>query len=1162
MRLTEIKLSGFKSFVDPTSVKFPSNLIGIVGPNGCGKSNIIDAVRWVMGESSARQLRGESMTDVIFSGSSQRKPVGTATVELVFDNSDGRAGGEYASYAEISVKRQVSRDGQSSYFLNGSRCRRKDITNLFLGTGLGPRSYAVIEQGMISQVVEARPEELRGFIEEAAGISRYRERRKETENRIRHTRENLERLNDLREEVNKQLAKLKRQARAAERYGELKQRYREEEAKLLALRWREFSKQLAAQSATQRELENRLQAAVAEQRKAEAELEQLRQQQQGANEATSVIQAELYEVGAEIARLEQAIEHLRDIRRRQQVEHDDIEKQLAELQQHLTLDKGQVNDSTALIATLEPELATAEQAEQAELAHVEAAEADQVAWQQRWDGEQTQWAKISQHSELVRQRIEHLDQTMLQNATRRETLREQLESAPVHEQLEQEKQALTEALAVADQSLSSQREQEAALGEQLSEVSQSIDSRRDQLEAQRDQLSKDEAHLSSLQWLNAQSQDHEAVAEWLADQGVTARRVVDELEVTDAQWTPAVQAVLEFWLDGFSSPQLQLADQPQAETALTLVSPDGPTAEAGSLAAVTRGAGALASWLNPVRMAADRAAAEAMLEQLKPGQSVITPDGLWLGLGWVRFPATQQSQGGALEREQQIRKLVPHIDQLQAHIQTLAQALEALRQQREQLNTDLATLRSARAQAEQTRNAKAEQLARLDSRIEAAKSAHDEARNEAERLDQQRAEHSKQVGVARAELEVALEQLASSDQQRERLRAEQATLNEGLSSRRVQYRNARNAREAIAIKLESARAGLESLRQSIDRMDQQVGQLQGRYLELSEDLARGDAPVQQQQADRDVLLQKRLEIEQRLTEARKQVEALESQRRAADERRQQALSQCDDIREQQNQIKLATRETELRLEGLQARITELGAEVESVLSDLPEGDESQQVQTSLEALEGQIRSLEPVNLAAIDEYTTEAERKTYLDQQNADLEEALTTLEKAIEKIDRESRTRFKETFEQVNTRMGELFPRLFGGGHAHLEMIGSDWLNAGIAIMARPPGKRISRIHLMSGGEKALTAVSMVFAIFSLNPAPFCLLDEVDAPLDDANVGRFSDMVREMSEQVQFIVVTHNKVTMEVMTQMMGVTMREAGVSRLVSVDLDRAVSLVEANA
>ena len=529
MRLTEIKLSGFKSFVDPTSVKFPSNLIGIVGPNGCGKSNIIDAVRWVMGESSARQLRGESMTDVIFSGSSQRKPVGSATVELIFDNSDGRAGGEYASYAEISVKRQVSRDGQASYFLNGSRCRRKDITNLFLGTGLGPRSYAVIEQGMISQVVEARPEELRSFIEEAAGISRYRERRKETENRIRHTRENLERLSDLREEVSKQLAKLKRQARAAEKYGELKQQYRQDEARLLALRWRGFNQHLAAQVAAQRELENQLQAAIADQRKAEAGLEHVRQNQQTANEGASLIQAELYEVGAEIARLEQAIEHLRDIRRRQQVEHDDIEKQLAELQQHLTLDKGQVDDSTRLIAELEPQLTEATASEQAKQAAMDHAEAELADWQQRWEASQARWAEVSQHSELLRQRIEHLDQSMLQSARRRETLLEQLGETPAHEVLAQERASLGETVATADKAVAELSEKAQSMEAEMAQAATAIESLRDQLEQRRDQLSQNQAKLNSLRWLNDQDQDQDALIDWLTQQGVEPQRVVHEI---------------------------------------------------------------------------------------------------------------------------------------------------------------------------------------------------------------------------------------------------------------------------------------------------------------------------------------------------------------------------------------------------------------------------------------------------------------------------------------------------------------------------------------------------------------------------------------------------------------------------------------------------------
>ncbi|MEE4329435.1 MAG: AAA family ATPase, partial [Wenzhouxiangella sp.] len=422
MRLTAIKLSGFKSFVEPTHVRFPSNLMGIVGPNGCGKSNIIDAVRWVMGESSARQLRGESMSDVIFAGSGSRKPVATATVELVFDNSDGRAGGEYAAYSEISVKRQVSRDGQSGYFLNGTRCRRKDITDLFLGTGLGPRSYAIIEQGMISQIVEARPEELRGFLEEAAGISRYKERRRETENRIRHTRENLERLSDLREEVTKQLEKLRRQARAAERYRKLKARYREDEARLTALRWRELKTQAGEEEQALRVVENRLQETLARQRNAEKELEMLRQSQHQASDRVSKVQGELYEVAGEIARLEQAIEHQREIRQRRQAEFAETESQLNELKQHLVLDKAQVSETSKLMAELTPRLEQARSDESAAAETLEQADAALNDWQQRWQDHQSESARARNRSDLLRQRIEHLDDRMNRAAERLGTL--------------------------------------------------------------------------------------------------------------------------------------------------------------------------------------------------------------------------------------------------------------------------------------------------------------------------------------------------------------------------------------------------------------------------------------------------------------------------------------------------------------------------------------------------------------------------------------------------------------------------------------------------------------------------------------------------------------------------------------------------------------------
>ncbi|MCH8479750.1 MAG: AAA family ATPase, partial [Wenzhouxiangella sp.] len=457
MRLTAIKLSGFKSFVEPTTVRFPSNLMGIVGPNGCGKSNIIDAVRWVRGESSARQLRGESMSDVIFSGSSARKPVATATVELLFDNSDGRAGGEYAGYNEISVKRQVSRDGQSAYFLNGTRCRRKDITDLFLGTGLGPRSYAIIEQGMISQIVEARPEELRGFLEEAAGISRYKERRRETENRIRHTRENLERLRDLREEVSKQLDKLRRQARAAERYRELKQRYRQDEARLLALRWRELKQRSESERKALAAVENRLQEALSRQRAAERELESLRQDQHQAGEQAALIQGELYEVAGEIARLEQAIEHQRELRQRRQAEHAETESQLNELKQHLVLDKAQVRETSELIAELAPRLDDAREAEQQANEALEQADSALNHWQQRWQEHQGQAGQARSKADLLRQRIEHLDDRMNRARARLEALEAQ-SGEQVSDGLSLEKEQAEAALAAADRQLEQARE--------------------------------------------------------------------------------------------------------------------------------------------------------------------------------------------------------------------------------------------------------------------------------------------------------------------------------------------------------------------------------------------------------------------------------------------------------------------------------------------------------------------------------------------------------------------------------------------------------------------------------------------------------------------------------------------------------------------------------
>mgnify|MGYP005840441827 CR=1 FL=1 len=1155
MRLTAIKLAGFKSFVEPITIKLPSNLLGVVGPNGCGKSNIIDAVRWVMGESSARQLRGESMSDVIFSGSSVRKPVTTATVELVFDNTDGRAGGEYARYNEISVRRQVSRDGQSAYFLNGSRCRRKDITDLFLGTGLGPRSYAIIEQGMISQIVEARPEDLRGFLEEAAGVSLYKERRRETENRIRHTRENLERLADLREEVTKQLGKLQRQARAAERYRKLKTRYREEEARLNALRWRHARAQMEAHAQTVSETETRIERAVAEQREAEKSLEALREQQHKASERTSSVQAELYEVAGEIARLEQSIEHQQDVLTRQKSEFAEVESQINELQQHLVLDRGQVEDVTGRMAELEPALesARAEEAQAGE--QLEQAEKTLAEYEEQYQGCRGEGARIRQQVELLKLRIEHLDERMNQASQRLARLRD--EDGEARTRLDAESDRTLSELTLLEAELEKARDEYAAQRERVSETRADIEAARAEIDAAGGRQREVRGRLESLYVLNQPREPDPVMGEWLAGKGLHAcPSLLQSLEV-DPAWQQAAETVLESWL----SARLLEADLPEDlpdDGEIALVAGQDIAVQTGSLGEKVHGAGALGGLLNSVLCCESAQDAFARVSEVSGHQSVITPDGLWLGRGWLwRRGREAQEADGQLVRQQQIRELEHEEQQIEAMLVDRRQALAELEETLEKRNSELQT-HDSHARQLQARSAELSGLkAGQDNRREALDRQHKAMEEEQQSLTERQQQDQEAIGQARREMQDALAELERVDaEERQRLdaRNKQQQVREQC---RQAYRKAREQREEHALKMESCRASLDSLKQAIKRMDTQIGQLQGRYVELSEALAQGDRPVREQQVERDKLLSRRLEVEERLKSSRAELETLEQQWRGHDRERQQAAAEAEKIRRTQSENQVRMRELEIAVERFAARVGELEGDLEELAAELPEDAEAQAWVDELGQLEEKIRRLEPVNLAAIQECEQEAERQEYLDRQHADLVEALETLEQAISRIDRTTRTRYKDTFERVNKNMETLFPRLFGGGHAHLEMVGDDWLTAGVAILARPPGKRISRIHLLSGGEKALTAVAFVFSIFNLNPAPFCLLDEVDAPLDDANVGRFSELVREMSDKVQFLFVTHNKVTMEVAHQMLGVTMREPGISRLVSVDLEKAVAM-----
>ena len=1166
MRLSTIKLSGFKSFVDPTVLHLPTNMTGVVGPNGCGKSNIIDAVRWVMGESSASRLRGDSLTDVIFSGSSSRKPVSQAMVELIFDNSEGAVGGEYARYAEISVKRSVSRDGQSNYYLNGARCRRRDITDLFLGTGLGARSYSIIEQGMISQIIEAKPEDLRVYLEEAAGISKYKERRKETESRIKSTRENLDRLTDLREEVDKQIDHLKRQARAAEQYQKLQAERLNKDAQLKALEYRRLDAELAALRDSLTRDETKLQQILAEQRGAEAQIETCRVQQGEASEHLGKVQAEGYRVSGELARIEQQVQHQRELKQRLETARTEADAAFAQIGEHITGDERQLGELRVAIAEAEPKLTALSGEDSGRQEALRAAETALNDWQQRWDAYARNHAEAARWAEVERTKIEYLEKQSLDAGRRREALaneRTGLDTTALlgaltamnaeHDDKKAGLDALSNELETRKKNLGSLQEQQRQQQNELSET-------RKQIQAARGRL----ASLEALQHA-ALGQEKNVALDWLKAQGIDGNTRLGEALTVDAGWESAVETVLGSLLeavtvDAPTSLFEALSSLAQGRVALVAADNDAFSAPAGSLAEKVQGPTAVRRLLARIRAAENIHAAQLLLPNLADGDAIVTRAGEWLGSGWLRVVRSGEAQQGALAREAEIKSLRGDIDALGKKEQRSNEALTSMRdklleaeQHREDaqrtlyLNHRGVSELAGQLQGQKSRLESAEaRVARIDAELATLSTASDEAQT--------------QIREARARLEEALTRMGDLESERQRLDNERRQFSEARDAARNVAREARDAAHQLALSLESQRARIAALTQSLARMGSQRAQLELRLNELVAQLAEGDAPIHRLQNERQTVLDQRVVVEKDMAAARSVLDGIENELRKYEQTRQQRDQQALAQREAIGKRRLDEQAVSIKSGQISEAIVAAGLELDAVVAALPEQADVEGWQKALADIDARMRRLEPVNLAAIQEYGEQSERKTYLDSQNADLVQALETLEAAIKKIDRETRGRFKETFDRVNAGIQELYPRLFGGGHAYLELTGEDLLDTGVSIMARPPGKRVSNISLLSGGEKALTAVALVFAIFRLNPAPFCLLDEVDAPLDEANVGRFSTMVTEMSEKVQFLFVTHNKATMEAAKQLSGVTMREPGVSRLVSVDLEEASRLAGA--
>lgn len=1170
MKLEKIKLSGFKSFVDQTVIPISGNLTAIVGPNGCGKSNIIDAVRWVMGESSAKHLRGGSMADVIFNGSSGRKPVSTASVELVFNNTEGKLGGEYSQYDTIAIKRQVSRDGTSVFMLNGSRCRRKDITDIFLGTGLGSRSYAIIEQGTISRMVEAKPDDLRIHIEEAAGVSKYKERRSETETRMKHTRENLERLDDLRDEVEKQIKHLQKQAEKAEKYTELKKQERQYKLELLAMRWNTYhqaAKQLDEKLQEVAHEHNRL---FVELRDIDNNIETKRAEHKTQQQQTTRSQGDYYQIVAEVSGLEQTIKHSESSREQTEIEINRLRQQADQSLKELEADVQQLEEIKEALLEAEEALIVAEERQEDVLYNQQEVQQQKTAWQEQWEAYRTTSSSYKEQAEVQRVKSVQLENQNRQLQIRLDKLhgeRSELEAGDLQSEIE----SLDAGIEIIETQRAEFHQQLEDLHQQIREQRQQIKQYHDELHARRSEMQSVKGKITSLELLqqHAMGKDNKHLSAWLASVDLTENRRLAEFLDVQVGWDKAVETVLGSYLEAIcieSADRVIPGLQRLTDESLMLVETGAKAsgyADANptytSLLDKVKAPWDLSNLLSGVYCADDAETARALSAQLKPHESVITPDGTWFGSGWIKIIRAKDSKTGVLQREKELRLLKQRQEELHSEIESFEDQLETV-------ETGLKEAEAARESIQQQDNslgaelsAKSAEFSAHSARLEHQQRRLEQVCNDIDELSRETAENAETIAESQLLQEQAEQVMAEQEQQKQSLEA----LNQGLQSRQQQIdQSANEARQQVY----SIKSQIESLRSSetltgkqLDRLRLQHQQSLERIAELELNLNQTLTPMDEEKKQLEQMVMDKEQMEKTLKQQRRLQEELEAEITELSEEHVRVQRALEKQKEALDTIRFELQESKVRQQTVNEQLKEIDADVEQVLQNLPEQAEEHSWKRTVDDLLAQIERLGTINLTAIEEYKAQSERMDFLNEQHADLVEALQTLDQAISKIDKESRLRFKETFDKINTGLQEKFPKLFGGGHAYLELTEQDELEAGVNIIARPPGKKNSSIHLLSGGEKALTAVALVFSIFELNPAPFCLLDEVDAPLDDANVGRFSKMVEEMSASVQFLYISHNKVTMEIAKQLAGVTMKEPGVSRMVAVDIEEAVSLAE---
>ena len=1163
MRIKQLKLAGFKSFVDPTVVPFPSQLVAVVGPNGCGKSNVIDAVRWVMGESSAKSLRGESMADVIFNGSSNRKALGQASVELVFDNSMGRLSGQFASYQEIAVKRVVTRDGDSFYFLNGTRCRRKDITDIFLGTGAGARGYSIIGQGTISRLVEARPEELRAYLEEAAGVSKYKERRRETLTRISHTRENLARVADIREELGKQLHRLERQARAAERYQILKAEERSCKADILALKWQVIDKEksLAEQDLLQNSLIfEQHQAKTAESSKHTTLLREKIQEQQDHLQA---LQASFYKLGTEIARLEESIQQRTRDKQRLINDHQQLQDDALSLSAQLQQDRLNLQDSQANLEGIIEQLESARGSLADKQQAFHDTERQQVAWQAQSEQTQKILANIIRETEVAKVSLANQLQRRQETQVRLEIIHEEQQdiseglTSGVPEEQYANREALQTALRQAEGACQSLQAKGDSVNTQLADTETKLEQEQDNLY----RLKTGQAELSAIIKAKMGQEDHEppTSAQWSH-----LPRLIEVMSV-DNVWQQACEFVLEgnlkaIVIDSMASIWSDVAMLNGVSGILTTHSTvRTKTGNFPRLSDKIKGVVPCSPHvLDKIITAANLEEACGWLPQIQEDESIITPDCCWMGKGWVKVTCAADQEPVSLLAIQ---------EQLTAMNQSVINAendVSRLKLQRNEWQLVIKDNKDAFALAQQNVSDIRENLRNCEATI-----------SNQERILQQLSTNAARLADEYSDLTSRLEDMVMAiggfeqtiqenntarlahDSAQEQLLVDKSRWEVLLLSTRQELEEARSALHKLELGHERELSLVRQSQNNIERDQLRLETLTERLEANAQELLAAEVPDCSLNDDLVARLSQHNELDATLASHRQQLDLFMRDMAAAEADMKEGEKQAKAVGEeiQQQQLKIQT--LLVRASSLVESLGELGVELNVVRSTIPEAVCVADRDNLLLDIVEKIKRLGPINLAAIEEYGTELQRKQYLDEQYDDLVLALNTLEVAIEKMDKETTQRLQQTFDDVNRGFQALFPRLFGGGRAMLELTCDNLLEAGILVMAQPPGKRNSTIHLLSGGEKAMTAVALVFAIFQLNPSPFCMLDEVDAPLDDVNVGRFCALVKEMSQFVQFLFISHNKVTMELADHLIGVTMCEPGVSRIVAVDVEQALAL-----